>query len=127
MAGTPSRLMSRHFDFFFGTFAPALRAWERPMAMACLRLWTFLPDRPLLSVPFFRSCIAFLTFLDAVLPYLAIAAPPLLVRLGRRLWLVHLLDLLFDLGLVEVGRDRLVLIGHQLVHRRPGRFDAVGG
>ncbi len=31
-------------DFLAGTFAPALRASESPMAIACLRLVTFLPD-----------------------------------------------------------------------------------
>ena len=31
-----------------------------------------MPDRPLFSFPFFRSCIARLTFLAAALPYLAI-------------------------------------------------------
>src|SRR5437763_11471643 len=69
---------ARHFflvllffdDFFLGTFAPDFRASERPMAMACLRLVTFLPERPLLSVPRFRSCIARLTFFDAFLLYL---------------------------------------------------------
>ena len=45
-----------------GTFAPALRASERPIAIACLRLVTFFPDFPLRSVPFFRSSIAFFTF-----------------------------------------------------------------
>ena len=62
-------------DFFFdglrGTFAPALRASERPIAIACLRLFTFFPERPLLSVPRFFSCIAFLTLLFAFGPYLA--------------------------------------------------------
>src|SRR5829696_4718793 len=61
--------------FFFGTLAPALRAFDKPIAIACLRLFTFLPDRPLLSVPFFRSCIVFLTFCEAFLPYLAMRAP----------------------------------------------------
>src|SRR2546423_3503491 len=57
-------------DFFFlGTFAPALRASDRPIAIACLRLLTVLPDRPLLSVPRLRSCIARFTFADAFLPY----------------------------------------------------------
>jgi len=56
-------------DFFFGTFPPSLRASERPMAMACLRLVTFLPLRPLLSVPFFFSCIARFTLLLAFAPY----------------------------------------------------------
>jgi hypothetical protein len=41
------------------------------MAIACLRLLTFLPDRPLVSVPRFRSCIAFLTLVFAFDPYLA--------------------------------------------------------
>src|SRR5688572_29292726 len=52
-----------------GTFAPDRRASESPMAIACLRLVTFLPDRPLRSVPRFRSRITFSTFLDAFLPY----------------------------------------------------------
>ena len=36
--------------FFLGTLAPACRASERPMAMACFRLVTFLPLRPLFRV-----------------------------------------------------------------------------
>jgi hypothetical protein len=59
-------------DFLGGTLPPARRAWDNPMAIACFLLLTFLPDRPLLKVPFFRSCIAFSTFSDAFLPYLAI-------------------------------------------------------
>ena len=56
------------FADFFGTLPPARRASDSPMAMACLRLVTFLPERPLLSVPRIRSCIARLTFCDAFLP-----------------------------------------------------------
>src|SRR4051812_29599500 len=69
--------MWRHLDFFFfGTFAPDFRASERPIAMACLRLVTFLPERPLFSVPRFRLCIARLTFLDAfLLNFLGMATP----------------------------------------------------
>ena len=52
------------------------------MAMACLRLFTFLPDRPLFSVPFLRSCIARSTFSDAFLAYLAICL--LLLRVPGR-------------------------------------------
>jgi hypothetical protein len=52
---------------FFGTFAPARRASESPIAIACLRLVTFLPLPPLRSVPCFLSCMVFSTFLDAVL------------------------------------------------------------
>jgi hypothetical protein len=57
-----------------GTLAPERRASERPIAMACLRLLTFLPERPLFSVPRLRSCIARFTLRCAFLPYfLAIA------------------------------------------------------
>src|SRR3954454_20762382 len=56
-------------DFFDGTFAPSRRASESPMAIACLRLFTFLPELPLFSVPRLRSCIAFSTFFEAFLPY----------------------------------------------------------
>src|SRR5438477_7188520 len=48
------------FDFFRGgTLAPFLRASERPMAIACLRLVTFFLDlAPLLSLPLLSLCIA---------------------------------------------------------------------
>lgn len=39
------------------------------MAIACLRLFTVLPLRPDLSVPFFLRRIALSTRLDAALPY----------------------------------------------------------
>jgi hypothetical protein len=35
----------------FGTFFPSRRASESPIAIACFRLFTFLPERPLFSVP----------------------------------------------------------------------------
>jgi hypothetical protein len=57
---------------FFGTLTPDLRACESPMAMACFLLLTALPERPLLSVPRLRSCIAFLTLSPAFLLYRAI-------------------------------------------------------
>jgi hypothetical protein len=57
---------------FFGTLAPSALASDNPMAIACLRLLTFLPERPLLSVPRFLSCMAFSTFLEAFLEYFAI-------------------------------------------------------
>jgi hypothetical protein len=59
--------------FFAGTFPPARRASDKPMAIACLRLLTVLPLFPLFSVPALRSCIAFVTFCFALLPYLAIS------------------------------------------------------
>lgn len=59
-------------DFFFGTFAPALRASDNPMAMACLRLLTLppLPPLPDLSVPCFRRRMALATVFCAPFPYL---------------------------------------------------------
>jgi hypothetical protein len=42
-------------DFLRGTLAPSFRACESPIAIACFLLVTFLPDRPLFSVPSFRS------------------------------------------------------------------------
>jgi hypothetical protein len=51
-------------DFFGGgTLPPAARASDNPIAIACLRLVTFLPDRPDFKVPRFRSCIARCTLL----------------------------------------------------------------
>jgi hypothetical protein len=66
-------------DFFFaGTFLPFWRASERPMAIACLRLVTFFPLRPLLSVPRLRLCIALFTSLEALGEYFrAICGPPI--------------------------------------------------
>jgi hypothetical protein len=58
---------------FFGTLPPARRASDRPIATACLRLLTFLPELPLRSSPRFISCIARSTFSDAFFPYLAMA------------------------------------------------------
>jgi hypothetical protein len=55
--------------FFFGTFAPAARASERPIAIACLRLLTFRPERPLFNVPAFRFFIARPTLADAFFEY----------------------------------------------------------
>jgi hypothetical protein len=72
---TKTAVASNYFflAFFRGTFPPARRASDNPIAIACLRLVTFLPERPLLNVPRFRSRIAFLTFCDAFLPYLAMS------------------------------------------------------
>lgn len=56
-------------DFFFGAFLHSLRASESPMAIACFRLFTVLPLRPLLRVPSLRSCIAISTFFEAPLEY----------------------------------------------------------
>jgi hypothetical protein len=50
-----------------GTLPPSRRASERPMAMACLRLVTFLPD-PLRSFPRLSSCISVSTLSLAFFP-----------------------------------------------------------
>src|SRR6201996_6832138 len=42
---------------FFGTFLPSALASERPIAIACLRLMTFRPERPLFKVPALRFFI----------------------------------------------------------------------
>src|SRR5882672_6874065 len=55
--------------FFFGTFFPSFRASESPIAIACLRLLTFLPERPLFKVPALRFFIARLTLAAAPLEY----------------------------------------------------------
>ena len=60
-------------DFFEGTFAPASRASDKPIAIACFLLFTVLPERPLFNVPRLRLCIARFTFDAAFLPYFAIA------------------------------------------------------
>src|ERR1017187_4750367 len=52
-----------------GTLPPPLRASERPIAIACSRLLTGLPDFPDLSLPSFIACIALLTFVAAFGPY----------------------------------------------------------
>jgi len=44
---------SRQRDWRDGTLPPARRAWDNPIAIACLRLRTFLPERPERSVPRF--------------------------------------------------------------------------
>src|SRR5262249_20813356 len=57
---------------FFGTFLPFLRASDRPMAIACLRLFTLppWPDLPRLSVPRLRRRMALFTSFDAEREYL---------------------------------------------------------
>jgi hypothetical protein len=52
-----------------GTFSPALRAFESPMAMACFGFFTFLPLRPDLSWPFFIAFISVSTLLPAAGEY----------------------------------------------------------
>jgi hypothetical protein len=80
-------LFEDFFDDFFlgGTLLPSRRASESPMAIACLRLLTFLPDLPLFNVPALRSRIARATFADALREYLRAmnACLPLKMRVSR--------------------------------------------
>jgi hypothetical protein len=64
------RFFDAFFDAFFGTFLPLALASDSPIAIACLRLLTFLPERPLFSVPALRFFIARPTSLDAFFEYL---------------------------------------------------------
>lgn len=74
-----ARFLAPFFAAFFapflaplaGTLAPFLRASDKPMAMACLRLFTVRP-LPLLSFPRFFLCMAFSTFFPADFEYFAI-------------------------------------------------------
>jgi hypothetical protein len=60
----------RAFPVFFGTFCPAALASESPFAIACSRLVTLRPERPLLNVPAFRFFTARSTEVDAFFEYL---------------------------------------------------------
>jgi len=57
------------FAAFFGTFIPSALASESAIAIACFRLLTFRPERPLLSVPALRFFIARPTLADAFFEY----------------------------------------------------------
>jgi hypothetical protein len=65
----PTLLVDFRPAVFFGTFCPAARASERPIAIACLRLLTVRPERPLFNVPALRSFIARSTVADAFVEY----------------------------------------------------------
>ena len=69
-------------DFLAGTLSPSRRASESAIAMACLRLFTFLPEPPLRSLPALRSCITFLTFACVFLPYFAMGSSSLVSAPG---------------------------------------------
>ena len=54
--------------------APFRRASDSPIAIACFRLVTRFPERPLRKVPRFRRRIALSTVFWAFLPYRAIVS-----------------------------------------------------
>jgi hypothetical protein len=57
------------FEAFFGTFLPSARASDNPIAIACFRLVTLRPERPLFKVPALRFFITRSTSADAFLEY----------------------------------------------------------
>jgi hypothetical protein len=75
----------RFFDFFAdfrdGTFLPSRRASDSPIAIACFRLLTLRPERPLFNVPALRFFMARPTLADAFLEYLR--ATVILPAMGR--------------------------------------------
>src|SRR6202050_2535121 len=66
-----------------GTSAPAARASESPIAIACLRLLTLRPERPLFNVPALRFFIARSTLLEAFLEYLRALRAMMFLLLAR--------------------------------------------
>src|SRR5438270_13723235 len=64
------RLEADELLFLLGTFLPLRRASERPIAIACLRLFTVFPLRPDFNLPRLNSCISRLTSLPALGLYL---------------------------------------------------------
>src|SRR6185369_2971195 len=66
-----------------GTFPPFRRASDKPIAIACFRLFTVFPERPLLSVPRFALCKAFATVFFDVFPYRAMRPFPSVVTSVR--------------------------------------------
>jgi hypothetical protein len=70
--------------FFFGTLAPLRRASESPIAMACLRLLTLRPERPLRNVPALRFFIARPTLADAFFEYLRAVRAMEILLVARR-------------------------------------------
>jgi hypothetical protein len=65
----PYRPELRFLAAFFGTLAPRSRASDNPIAIACLRLLTLRPERPLFNVPALRFFIARSTLADAFFEY----------------------------------------------------------
>src|SRR5262245_49429678 len=92
------RLDAARRDGLGGTFAPLSRASDRPMAMACLRLFTVRPLRPLFSVPRLRRRIADSTVFCAFLPYFrGMDSPPRAPRSDSRAGVALPVDLVVSL------------------------------
>jgi hypothetical protein len=76
----PEEVLARHqkqisLSYFFGaggTFFPDFRASDNPIAIACFRLVTFFPLRPLFNWPFFIAFISLSTSLPEEGEYLRV-------------------------------------------------------
>ena len=71
---------------FFGTFAPDRRASDKPIAIACFLLVTFLPELPLRSVPRLRSRMTFSTFSPAFFPYFLAMVLPFFISAQQNIY-----------------------------------------
>ena len=70
MPDAKARSLAAYLPRLRGTLLPARRASDKPIAIACLRLLTRLPERPLRSLPRFISRIVRLTLLPLARLYL---------------------------------------------------------
>jgi hypothetical protein len=72
------------FEAFFGTFMPSARASDSPIAIACLRLVTLRPERPLFNVPALRFFITRSTSAEALLEYFRAVRAMMILPLAKR-------------------------------------------
>jgi hypothetical protein len=72
------------FEAFFGTFLPAALASDSPIAIACLRLFTLRPERPLFKVPALRFFITRSTSAEAFLEYFRAFRAMMILPLAER-------------------------------------------
>ncbi len=93
--------------------APFSRASDNPIAMACFFDVTLRP-LPLLSVPFFRRCIALFTVFAAVSPYLRAPFFAVLRFAGLRFAVLRLAVLRFALLRFAVVLPDLLLVLREL-------------
>ena len=94
--------------FLRGTFAPERRASDKPIAIACLRLFTFLPLRPLFSLPRLNSCISRFTDFPAFGLYLR--REDFFALLRRELFFAEELRVLLRFAAVLRERDLLLRV-----------------
>jgi hypothetical protein len=72
------------FEAFFGTFLPSALASDSPIAIACLRLVTLRPERPLFQVPALRFFLPRSTSAEALLEYFRAFRAMMILPLAKR-------------------------------------------